>query len=92
MKVTVKGGLKRKDNTAGFVNIENWKGATMRINKTLLDSVMRILTSLDEELIDVENLQIGISAESNMFCVFLDPNKTVACAIMGKIEEGTENI
>jgi len=90
MKIKSKGGIVQKDNIAGIVNIEDWKGATMRIDIKSLQRAIDVLTRLREVGLDAEEAIIGISEESQteekpgVFCVFFDSNKTVAYAVMGK--------
>ena len=89
MKITSKGGIHNRDNTTGFVNIENWEGIGMRINPEYLKTALKVIDTLDGLELDMSDIHVGISPPSNentagLFCIFLDANKTVAYAIAGK--------
>ena len=92
MKITSKRGIHNTDNSVGFINIEDWKGAEMTINTDYMKNMLQVIDNLGELGLDVEKCHIGIApltedAPGGLFCVFLDPNKTVAYAIAGKTEE-----
>ena len=91
MKVEHRGGMKNKSNTAGFVNIEDFEGATMRISKELLKQSIATIEKFDEADMDNEYIDIGISKfespEAQTFFIFLDVKKTLAYAVAGAFEE-----
>ena len=91
MKVEHRGGMKNKSNTAGFVNIEDFEGITMRISMELLKQNIATIEKFDEADMDNEYIDIGISnCESNnaqTFFVFLDVKRTLAYAVAGAYEE-----
>ena len=92
MKIPSKGGIHNRNNTAGFVNIENWEGTEMKIKLEYLKIALKVIETLNGLELDVSNIHIGISLPSKerpagLFYVFLDANKTVAYAIAGKTEE-----
>jgi len=92
MKVEHRGGMKNKSNTAGFVNIEDFEGATMRISVELLKQGIATIENIGEG-VESEYINIGIptfkpegtSVES--FLIFLDPKKTLAYVVMGVDKE-----
>ena len=90
MKITSKGGIHNAENSAGFVNIEEVEGTTMRINAEYLKTALKVIDTIEGMGLNTENISIGIvslTEEKERFCIFLDPNKTVAYAIAGKTEE-----
>ena len=90
MKIISKGGMLTKDNTGGIINIEDWIGYTMTIDKESLKDAIGIFDDLAESGLNTNNIHIGISKDglkTGIFCMFLDVNKTVAYAIAGKREE-----
>lgn len=91
MKVEHRGGMKNKSNTAGFVNIEDFEGATMRISKKLLKQSIATIEKFDEVDMDNEYIDIGISKFESpwaqTFLIFLDVKKTLAYAVAGAFEE-----
>lgn len=89
MKMKSEGGIHNRDNTAGFVNIEDGEGAEMRINPEYLKTALKVIDSLSGLVLATSDIHIGITPQTGenttgLFCVFLDPNKTVAYAIAGK--------
>lgn len=91
MNVEYRGGMKNASNTAGFVNIEDYEGVTMRISKELLKQCISSIENINGEL-DNEYIRIGISnthkgKKAKLFCVFLDSKKTLAYAVAGADEE-----
>ena len=91
MKVEYRGGMKNTSTTAGFVNIKDFEGATMRISKELLKQSIATIEKFDEVDMDNEYINIGISKfespEAQTFFVFLDVKKTLAYAVAGANEE-----
>ncbi len=78
------------DKTGGIVNIEDWIGYTMTIDKESLKDAIDIFDTLAENGLNTNNIHVGISKDgfkAGIFCMFLDVNKTVAYAIAGKREE-----
>lgn len=92
MKVEPRGGMKNKSNTAGFVNVEGFEGATMRISAGLLKQAIESVENINEEL-DDEYINIGIAHNpenpvgTEMFFIFLDAKRLLAYAVMGATEE-----
>ena len=92
MKITSKRGIHNVENTAGIINIEDWQGADMTINVEYMKSALKVIESLNNMGLDVENFHIGIAppiegSSTAIFCIFLDSNKTVAYAIAGVKED-----
>jgi len=96
MKIEHRGGMKNKADSAGFVNIEDFEGTTMRISRELLKQSIAIIEKLDEVGIDSEYINIGISKnhpedntmrDAGAFFVFLDAKKALAYAVAGVYAE-----
>ena len=91
MKIKHKGGMKNKENSAAFVNIEDFDGVEMRISTELLQKALDVVDVLHEHGLDTEYINIGIGrderGEAGQFFVFLDSERTVAYCVAGAISE-----
>ena len=87
MKITPKGNIVNKANTAGIVNIENFEGATMRVSKDLLKKALLLVEAMESADMNVDYLNIGISIPPETLIIFFDQAKTFGYGIAGATEE-----
>jgi len=94
------GGITLRDAVAGLVDVDEWSGTSMVINVELLIDAMGVLKKLSAvELIDMENVHIGIDKVSEIddasnievFYMFFNQDKKKAYAIAGKMENDSSN-
>ena len=86
------GIIKRNDNVAGLVDVDEWSGTSVLLNVELLIDAIGVFKKLsDAELIEIENIHIGIDEKGDkpagVFYMFFDRSKKKAYAIAGKKEE-----
>ena len=93
MKIKHKGGMKNEENSAAFVNIEDFDGVEMRISTDLLQKALNVVDNLHEYGLDTEYVTIGIGRtekdDAGQFFIFLDQNRTVAYCVAGAIGKGS---